>query len=222
MTVEQLDQQRSELAESARIAFDQQTPDQQFRTWGNAEIHKENDGWQIKQPGAEEWQWCGFNWSWGVQGDYDLTLELQVVKMEIPDGDHETYFLLKNRKTSSFYQGAEFKINSTRYGKRELILQQNTSRRNGSHRYEKLKIQPVKNVTHLRFARRGDVLYFLYRAAGARKDEILGYTPGGDNDLPPTSILTMGHTGGAGKETIVKVKSMDVRAEGLFIPAPAP
>ncbi len=81
---------------------------------------------------------------------------------------------------------------------------------------QKINIQPVKSVTHLRFARRKDVLYILYRSEGDAKDRILGHIPARTDDVPPGYFLTMGRTGGEGKETIIKLKSMDVRAEELI------
>ena len=217
MTVETLDKQRAELPESERFLFNAETPADQFRSWGDAaHILKQKDGWQVKQPGTKKWIWCGFNCLWGVKGDYDVTLELEIEKLEVPEAAHETYFLLKCLQSSSHSQDTEFKINSTRRGKRELILQQNTHRQNGSWRYEKIKIQPVKNVTHLRFARRKNVLYVLYRAEGDTKDRIFGHMPARTDEVPPGYFVTMCRTGGEGKETIINVNSMDVRADGFL------
>jgi hypothetical protein len=217
ITVEALDKERAELSESERFAFNAETPADLIQFWGNAEpLLKQNDGWQVKQLGSEKWLWCGFSCMWGVKGDYDVTLELDVVKMEEPVGDHETYFLLKNLRSASLTQDVELKISNTQSGKRELVLQLNTYRQSGSWRYEKVNIQPVKSVTHLRFARRKDVLSILYRGEGDTKDRILCHLPARTDDVPPGYFLTMCHTGGEGKETIIKVKSMDVWAEGLI------
>ncbi len=135
MTVETLDKQRAELPKSERFLFDKETLADQFQFWGNAEpLQKQEDGWQMKQLGTNEWLWCGFNFMRGVKGDYDLRLELDVVKFEEPVGNHETYFLLKNLRSSSLTQDVELKINSTRIGKRELVLQFNTYRQSDSWR----------------------------------------------------------------------------------------
>ncbi|HUG18266.1 MAG TPA: DUF1583 domain-containing protein, partial [Planctomycetaceae bacterium] len=83
-------------------------------------------------------------------------------------------------------------------------------------RYEKIKILPVESVTHLRISRRGDVLFFLYRPTDDAPDELLGYLPASTDDIPPGGLMTMCRTGGVGKETIIKVKSMDVRAARIF------
>jgi hypothetical protein len=110
----------------------------------------------------------------------------------------------------------ELKLSNTRIGKRELVLQFNTYRQSGSWRYEKINIRPVKGVTRLRFARRKDVLYVLFRSEEDMQDRILGHLLATTDDVPPGNFLTMCRTGGEGKETIIKLKSMDVRAEGFI------
>src|SRR5690606_22839417 len=106
--------------QARRHEFNQQTPSDQIRSWGDpAHILKQQDGWLVKQPGTEEWIWCGFNYLWGVRGDYDVTLALDVLKMEETAGNHETYFLIQNRVSSSFLNAADFKISSTGRGRRE-------------------------------------------------------------------------------------------------------
>lgn len=219
LTVEKLDEQRAALPQAERFTFTPQMSATQFTTWGTpSHILREKDGWVLKEPGSESWTTCGFQFQGGVTGDYDLTFELEVLKLEEPIGDRETFFSLINWITTrdNYYRDAEFKIASTSYGKRELIIQQNTRRRNGSTRYEKIKTQPFTNVTHLRLARRGNVLYFLYRPGGDAKDRMLGYLLASTDDMPAGFLRVLCRTGGAGKETIIKVKSLDVRAEGMI------
>src|SRR5690606_19144807 len=55
VTVEQLDEQRVKLPQGRHHEFNQQTPPDQFRSWGDpAHILKQQHGWLVKQPGTEE------------------------------------------------------------------------------------------------------------------------------------------------------------------------
>lgn len=222
MTIEKLDMQREKLRDVERIKFNEETSPDLIQTWGTIdELQKQEDGWLVRKAGTDRWSAGAFVPQVGMAGDYDVTLDLEILKLEAAAANQDTYLLLQNRVNSRFSRNVEIKLVSTMRGKRELSLQQNTTHRNGSTRLEKLKIVPLQNVTRFRLARRGEVLYFVYRPEADAAEQICGYLIVGTDDISPGFLRTMFRTGGAGKETVVKFKSMSLHAERLIKPDPS-
>jgi hypothetical protein len=219
LTVAQLNRQRETLPEVGKFKFDLQPPPKQLAVTGiSKNLEHEREGWLLSVPGTEVWSSTGVACRGRISGDFDVTLELDVLKLNETEGLEESTVLLKILLNSPIRRGVEIKFANSVYGKRELEIQRNTLHRNGEVRWEKLKFQRLDDVSELRLARRKGIVYVIFRKSRDSEEQIFGKLELGEADLPPWNLEALVHTGGEGRETIVRFKSMQIHAERFVGP----
>ena len=219
LTVADLNRQRDMLPKVEEFLFDQMPPPQQWVITGISEnIQRKPEGWLLSVPGTKFWSCTGVAYRGRLSGDFDVTLELDVLKLTETEGLEESIVLLKLLLDSRIRRGLEIKLGNSRYGKRELQIQRNTYHQNGEVRYEKLKFQHEGNASELRLARRDGVVYVIFRKSRDSEEQIFGAVELGEADVLPRTLEALVHTGGEGRETIVRFKSMPIHAERFIAP----
>jgi hypothetical protein len=218
-TLEQLDRQRSQLESSLSIDLNQET-DPKLVAVGEESTHvtRESDGWLVRQPGFENWQGTEIKPGVSVRGDFDIALELDVLKLEQSQtGSKSTVYLHAGFDTSPPL-GMEINCSRIAGSPRSLEIRVTTAARDGGLRYDELKRLKADRVTQLRIARRGSFAYLIARRAPASEPEILGRIDVKTADVTPDSLRTLVHTGGTGQETVVRFKSMQIHADEIIEP----
>jgi hypothetical protein len=94
-----------------------------------------------------------------------------------------------------------------------LQIATNHSRQDGTLHYFELQQRKADEATQLRIARRGPIAYLIARRSITDAPEIIGRLNVGEADITPSSLSTLIHTGGEGRETIVQLKSLKIHAE---------
>jgi hypothetical protein len=149
----------------------------------------------------------------GLHGDFDVTLNLDVLKLEQSKrGKESAVFLHAGFDTARLLE-IEIKYSIAAKTPRSLEIQMSTPGRNGGARYDELKHQRADEVTQLRIARRGPFAYLIARRSAEDEPKIFGRIKVGEADVPLDSLLVGVHTGGSGQETIVRFKSLTIHAE---------
>lgn len=210
----QLDEQKSQLSQSASFEFNRETDLRQIVIHGDlSHVMRGNDGWLVSQPGFDTWQGTWIKPHLGLHGDFDVTLDLEVMKLEqSKPGSESTVFLHVDFATERT-QALEIKYSKAANSPPSLEIQMNVPGRNGGARYEELKHQQADEVAQLRLARRGSIAYLIARRSAESEPEVFGRIEVGTAEIPRDSLAIGIHTGGSGQETMVRLKSMKIHAE---------
>lgn len=213
LTIEKLDEQRSQLAQEASFELNQKPAAGRLVLTGEPKnVTRESEGWIVRQPGDDSWKATWIKPQIGLQGDFDVTLDLDVLKIEQSQtGSESTVYLHAGFDTDRLLD-IEIKYSIAANSPRSLEIQMNTPGRNGGARYEELKHQPADDVTQLRLARRGPFAYLIARRSEQAAQEIFGRVVVGTADVPLDSLGAAVHTGGSGQETIVRFKALQIHA----------
>lgn len=215
----QLDQQRSQLEHSLSVDLNRETDPKLIAVGGDpTRISHDSEGWLIRQPGFDNWQGTEISPNVEVRGDFDIALELDVLKLEQSKiGSKSTVYLHAGFETSPPL-GMEIKYSKDADSPRSLEIRVTTPAPGGGLRYNELKQLKADRVTQLRIARRGPVAYLIARKSPDDESEIIGRIEVGKAEVTPNSLRSLVHTGGAGQETIVRLKSMQIHAEQIIEP----
>jgi hypothetical protein len=213
-TAKELDERRSQLAQTVSFDLDRKPALNRLVLSGEPQdVSRDSNGWTIRQPGYDSWRATSLKPQMGLHGDFDVTLNLDVLKLEQSKrGKESAVFLHAGFDTARLLE-IEIKYSIAAKTPRSLEIQMSTPGRNGGARYDELKHQRADEVTQLRIARRGPFAYLIARRSAEDEPKIFGRIKVGEADVPLDSLLVGVHTGGSGQETIVRFKSLTIHAE---------
>jgi len=176
-------------------------------------VTREEEGWLIREPGFDNWQATWLRPQLTIHGDFDVALDLEVLKLEQSKPGSESSVFLHVDFGTSRPLGVEIKYSKAANSRRSLEIQMNTSGRDRALRYDEMKHLKADEVTQLRIARRGRVACLIARRSPGDEPEILGQIEVGNADVPIGALFAGVHTGRAGQVTIVRLKSLKIHAE---------
>jgi hypothetical protein len=220
LSVPQLDEQRSGLPATRRIAFSAGASETAIGYWGRVEsFPRDKEGMTIEAAGAEQWTASGVVSQLGLEGDFDVSLALDVLHLEPPKANSESTVYLQTGFQDAAQTEVEVKYSVSPSGVRAAEFQLNTKNPDGSTSYQELSTRQSDPVRQLRLARRGGILYLMYQPASAALPEILARAEVGTADVPAAHMRVLVHTGGAGRKTVVRLRDLRMHAERISGPA---
>ena len=216
LPVNELNRQRDRLPAHTEFDFTRSESQSGLAVWGdsaNGRREQEKSGLKLIVPGFSTWRGYGLTWPAEITGDFDIALNLDVLKLEpsAPDGESTVYI------DAGFSDGEQSALNMKcaidSNGNRQVELQLRRLRPDGQLEYREIFTAAAKQAVQLRIARRGSIAYALYREHHNAPVRILGRVEVGTDPVPAGTLRTLVHTGGSNRETIVRFRSLSIYAE---------
>lgn len=219
----ELDKERASLPDLRAYSFATTTPVSgtagltKFYIWNrpDATYESDKDGLTITVPGSDNWQAAGLVPKVALTGDFDISLELDVLHMEPCKPQDESVVLLQAEFNDKRKSNSEVKFSIHNGGDKKAETQQRRIRGDGTFNYQEIVSRPETTASLLRLARRGDVIYQIFQAEPDSPPEILGAMKMTTDPVPSGMLRTLIHTGGANRKTIIRFKSISIRAKRI-------
>ena len=208
-----LDAQRESMKVVLSRDFTRQPSDAAtFYRWTDVRPWTPSDGGlKLKSAGAENWQSAGISMQLPISGDFDIRVEFDQLNLAIPGAGHQSGLHLQIDPVS----GNQTELNSMLgVGPSGIIEAEGYSRSklpNGNDEYRGTERHVVPSATALRMVRHGKRYTMLVRSPDEKEDRIVSMTE--NTDTPIRSIRVTLHTGGAGRESSLRLKSIKVYGE---------
>ena len=222
-TIAELNKERSALP--AERVFNFATPKpvagtdglNAFTVWSHTSATYASDkmGLTITVPGSENWQAAGLVPRLALKGDFDISLELDVLHMEPCRPNDESVVLLQAEFNDKRKSNSEVKFSIHHGGDRKAETQQRRIRGDGTFNYQEIVSRPESTASLLRLARRGDVIYQIFQSEPDSPPEVLGAMKMGTDPVPSGLLRALIHTGGDNRKTVIRFKSFRIHAEEI-------
>lgn len=211
----ELNRQRDELSDRfvQDFAKDPFTEDR-FHRWGRP-ARLSGNGLHVTARGTDNWTSTGLAPHLGVQGDFDVSVTFDELRLAKP----------KDKLNSAFYLQVEFPDEKRTQanvifvehivGDPQVYAQIRIVDEGGNNIYRRVRTDTAEALEGMRLARRGEDIFFVYRKRGSKHDHIFAQANVGTLPVPETAIRLMLHTGGAGRNSTVLLKELRVRAEEI-------
>jgi hypothetical protein len=126
LSVAQLDEERSRLPVKTRIDFSAGASEAAIGYWGRSEsFSRDKQGMRIEAVGADQWTAAGIISQVGLEGNFDVSLDLDVLHMETPKENSESTVYLQAGFNDSRQTAVEVKHSISPSGIRDLEFQLN-------------------------------------------------------------------------------------------------
>ena len=219
-TVAKLDRQRAALPERFEHDF---TRDRftaaRFYHWSlSPAVRPEPRGQRVTQPGWNDWRSAGVNLHVAAAGDFDVALEFDIIKLDVPQAGDSSAIYLQLEFPGPEQLQCNVITKRTPEGTLQAVAQVRTKQADDSFQYPTLRQDQAETVRRMRLARRGAELLFLYAEDPAQPDRLLTRYDVPDGPLADGAIRLMVHTGGAGRVTTVDWKRLSVHAAEMVHP----
>jgi hypothetical protein len=216
-SLRQLNEQRSRLPAQSQIRFSAGASEAAIGYWGRLEsFSRDNLGMKIEAAGSDQWTAAGVVSQLGLEGDFDVSLDLDVLHMERPKENSESTVYLQTPFNGPDQTALELKYSVSPGGIRAVEMQLNAKNRDGAISYQELSSRQVDGVRQLRIARRRGIAYLIYHPATGAAPQVLAKAEVGGAAVPYVRALV--HTGGAGRKTIVRLRDLKIHAERIIRP----
>ena len=213
----QLNKEREQLKTHFEFDFAKQAPpDSLLERWTDLNPWKKDDGCLLlTAPGTDNWTSAGAKVMKSVSGDFDVSVNFEVTKFDIPKpgGRCSAYLQIELPDKDQTQMSIIFTNNDT--GATEVVAQVREPRGKDNVQYRAIGALDLANVTSMRIARRAERLTFLASTKESSNERIIGYLDRPAVPLPKSFIRFLVHTGGADRESIVLWKSIDIRADDI-------
>ena len=178
-------------------------------------------GLEIHSPGTDEWTSAGLSVRRQFRGDFDVRLSFDSPALALPlPGKHSQVYLQIELDDNDQTQLSSM---LTRKSSGEVISQaQIRTPVDGGYHYHNLGSLSLSAPDYLRLARRGKEVYFLAGTQSDHQEYLIGSATTTVAPIEMLGIRMMLHTGGAGRDSQVLVKSIDVKAEQQTSPVAVP
>ena len=211
-----LNEQRDQLAVKFEHDFRNDDSLESFLTWGShGRLTSKSDGLQIEVPGSDDWMAAGLASRMQIEGDFDISLDLEILQIEKAAPGHETSVYLETELKDPLQTAIRMAISVDSTGQRNAEMQMRRHRPDGGISHQILNSREAATIHHLRLARRGSIVYLLFQDAPENQPQIAATAEVGTEPVPATFLRALIHTGGAGRETVVRFKSLKIHADSL-------
>jgi hypothetical protein len=210
---ETLDAQRNSMKVILSRDFTRQPPDvATFYRWSDVRPWAESDGGlKLKSAGAENWQSSGISMQLPIIGDFDIRVEFDSLRLAIPGAGHQSGLHLQIDPDSGNQTELNSMLGVGPSGIMEAEGYSRTKLPNGNDEYRGTERHIVPSATALRMVRHGKRYTMLVRSSDEKEDRIVSMTE--NTDTPIRSIRVALHTGGAGRESSLRLKSIRILGE---------
>ncbi|MBL8815286.1 MAG: DUF1583 domain-containing protein [Planctomyces sp.] len=220
-TIEVLNQQRKQLPAFQTWDFRTNTPqtgtssltDFTIFGEGTGTYSSDQNGLLIDVSGSDNWTASGLTSRQQIEGDFDISLELDVLHLEPCKQNDESCVLLLTEFPDERKTTTETKFAIHQAGDRRAETQIRRLRRDGQFNYQELVSKPSDEAKLLRLARRGDVVYQVYQGKEDSAPQVIGAMQIGREPVSPGYLRALIHTGGANRNTIVRFRNLTIYAE---------
>ncbi|QDU38076.1 hypothetical protein Mal4_23960 [Maioricimonas rarisocia] len=212
-----LNRRRDELQNRFTFDFSAQDPhDGTLYLWNNDSPWKADDGgWTIINPGADTWTSAGVAARTFVQGDFDLEVEFDSVDFAEPrPGGRSSIYLQIEFPNEERTQVSNLFTTGTA-GRTEVISQVRVPVGEGKYDYRQFGGFDLAKASALRMVRTGNTLTCLITSPDFDEEIVVGELEVPSLPIHPRNIRVMVHTSGAGRESRVRLKALDLRGETL-------
>lgn len=219
-----LNSKRDALAASFTHDFAKDSlADDRMSHWNQAtELKPGVNGLPVTATGTKNWTACGIGPRLAVSGDFDISVRFAEVNLAQPVGDDYSGVLLNMEiadvTKSQFYVVFRQLTN----GKTQLTAMHRTQAPDGNIRYDALNSVSLESASRLRTARHGTELSILYSTPDSGRDLLLSQIETGREDIVPSGIRLMLHTGAEGLESNATWQSLSIRASKIAGSAVSP
>ena len=222
-TIAELDKERAALAAERIYDFGSPKPVagtedlKEFTVWSHtsATYMQDKKGLTITVPGSENWQAAGLVPRVALAGDFDISLELDVLQMEPSTLHGESVVLLQTEFNDKRKSNSEVKFAIHHGGDRKAETQQRRVRDDGTFNYQEIVSRPAATASLLRLARRGNVIYQIFQGKADSPPEVLGAMKMGTDPVPFGLLRTLIHTSGENRKTVIRFKAFRIYAEQI-------
>lgn len=217
--VVKLNEERSTLPRHVLHDFTKSLPSPlAIYRWGDTQPpDAKRQGLTIVAPGFDTWESSGGSTRQPIEGDFDISMDFQVVRLDKPSPDEQTALYLQLELQDQGRTQISSLFEQTESGHREAMSQIRQAKRGGGYNYRNEGAITMKNVNSLRIARRGKRFTILARSADDAQDRILNVTELSDAVISLARLML--HTGGAGRDSEVLVTRLEVHADA-YQPVP--
>lgn len=173
------------------------------------------EGFQVVARGTNNWTSSGVGFKTRVRGDFDASVSFDIAKVENPVEGQSSAVYLRTRLPGEPVTSADVVLVRDSKGNQTVIVELVTFGPAGPQGRRLARV-PVESAGHLRIARCGSRLAFLFAEPKSTAYRVLAETDAGTIDLPPEAIHFEAHAGGDGRDMVVVVKNLEVRADRLL------
>ena len=209
-----LNEQRQQLPVSFEHDFTTTAPaaDDIYRWTDHRPWNAAAKGLRIIAPGTDPWTSAGMSVRRQFFGDFDVTFSFNAPTLATPKpGKHSQVYLQIELDDSEQTQLSSM---LTKKDTGEVISQaQLRSPIDGGYRYQNLGSVSVSTPDYLRVLRRDTEVYFLAGTESDDREYLIGAATTSTAPIDVFGVRILLHTGGAGRESQVLVKSIHVNAE---------
>ena len=229
-TIAELDAERSQLSKHRTWDFRVKKPGDNSLALGEFDIAggsvakflPEIEGLRVDVPGSDGWSASGLFSRSRIEGDFDISLELEILQIEPCMLHNESCVFLQTEFRDKRQTTIEAKFSIHNAGDRKAETQLRRMRRDKSFDYQELVSQPSDDAKLLRLARRGDVVYQVFQNSTQKSPIVLGAVQIGREPVIPGDLRMLIHTGGDKRMTSVRFRTLSVWAERLIEPKQPP
>jgi hypothetical protein len=222
-TIADLDKERSALPPERVYSFATPKPVAGVEGLGpftvgdqaSASYMRDQAGLTITVPGSDHWQAAGLVPRLTLKGDFDISLELNVLHMEPCQMYDESVVLLQTEFKDKRQSVSEVKYAIHHGGDRKAETQQRRIRGDGTFNYQEIVSRPETTASLLRLARRGDVIYQIFQGKADSPPQVLGAMKIGTDPVQSGLLRALIHTGGENRKTVIRFRVFRIRAEQI-------
>lgn len=216
LSLAELDAAREKLSDQLVFDFSDPATARSFGTWGtDSKFDWTDEGLLVTAPGFDRWRGHFVVPRAGMVGNFDVTLDLDVRKLQNADPGGESVVLIQAEVPDEdrTYVETKFAISETGETAGEIQLRQSNG--NGGYTYTEVARIPIESASRLRLARNGDLAYFILQRDPESKPMMMGRLELAPLPIVPGALRILVHTSGEGHETIVLLKKLTLQAEQI-------
>ena len=208
-----LDAQRRSMRVVLSHDFTRQPPGvANFYRWSDVRPWSAFDGGlKMKSAGADNWQSAGISTQLAVKGDFDIRVEFDSLSLATPGAGHQSGLHLQVEPITDNQTELNSMLGVGPSGLMEAEGYSRSKLPSGNDEYRGTERHVVPSATALRMVRHGKRCTMLVRSPDEKEDRIVSMTE--NTDALVRSIRVALHTGGAGRESSVRLKSIKVYGE---------
>lgn len=208
----QLDDSKKLLKKSLVHDFTKAAPDAEMfarindtRPWNEAD-----DGLRMRDIGTGEWGASALVAQMPVEGDFDIRLEFDELKLSSGNGQ-QAILAIEVQPTSDPRTTVNSMLGMNAPGVIQAEGYARVRMPDGSQWFNGTERHTVTAATALRIARRGERFFMMVRDEAEQHDRIVSMSD--HSNAPINGIIMMLHSGGAGSESSVRLKKFEVHSD---------
>ncbi|MGB7342970.1 MAG: DUF1583 domain-containing protein [Pirellulaceae bacterium] len=216
-TLSKLNQQRETLPDVVVMDLTKQAPSNaDCYLWGSITPWSKDDGGLLAtHVGTDDWNSSGIGFLKQIEGDFDIEIEFDSLEMGTPKPNHDTRLYLQLELADDGQNQVNSMVGQLDDDTMATLAQTRIADRHGKRVYRNVMGSDGASTKRLRLIRDGNVIYCLAGTDDPETDTITTQTIVSDAPLRRGALRAMLHTGGAGRTSSVRLKSMIVRAQKI-------